>query len=87
MAIYSRFGEVITIERYATLADVTRLDRRKPDAQDRKAVKSKSYVIVRFADGSEQLYHLAFLRADGALPEIMNAVRAAAGETETTTTT
>lgn len=77
MAIYGRFGDTVTIVRMGTLDDVKSLDRRKPDQQDRDAVKAGSYVVTKHEDdGAERLHHLAFLRADGGLPEIMNAVRA-----------
>ena len=80
MAIYGRFGDAVKILRMGTLVDVKVLDKRKPDKRDRAAVANGSYVVVRFGDGEpgaagEQLYSLAFLRADGGLPEIMDAVR------------
>lgn len=85
MAIYGRFGGEVRVLRMGTLEDVTALDKRKPDKVDREAVRNGSYVVVEFTDDKprerkQQLYHLAYLRADGALPEIMAAVRAAGGE-------
>lgn len=76
MAIYGRWGSTVTILRMGTLDDVKVLDRRKPDKQDKDAVKNGSYVVVRHEDGEEQLHHLAFMRADDGIKEIMDAVRA-----------
>jgi len=76
--IYGRCHQEVSVVRRATLADVRRLDRRTPDAQDRAEVDAGSYVIV--ADhGQERLYHLAFLRADGGSLEIQRAIEAADG--------
>jgi hypothetical protein len=76
--IYGRCQQEVLIIRRATLADVRRLDRRVPDAQDRAALAAGSYVIV--ADhGQERLYHVAFLRADGGSLEIQRAIEAADG--------
>jgi hypothetical protein len=73
--IYSRFGMPVTIERKAnSVADVRNFDHRKPDQVDRDAIRNGSYVIVRFEDGKRQLYHLAYLRADGGIAEIMAAI-------------
>lgn len=85
MAIYGRFGDKIEIVRLGTLDDVRDLDRarggkpRKIDKADREAVKNGSYVVVRQDDGSERLYHQAFLRADDGSREITAAIRALAG--------
>lgn len=73
--IYGRFGDKVTIKRRAVLADVKRLEGRKPDKQDLEAFKNESYVIVLQDDGKERLYHLAYLRADGAFAEIMDTLR------------
>jgi len=72
--IYGRFGEECEIVRKATLADVRKLDNRKPDAQDKEALKNGSYVVIRFPGDVERLYHLAFLRADGGSLEISEAI-------------
>ena len=72
--IYGRTGDVVTIVRRGILADVEKLDGRKPDKQDRAAIRSRSYVVVRRTDGKEQLYHHAFLRADGGSLEIADAL-------------
>jgi hypothetical protein len=73
--IYGRFGDTVTVERYATIADVKRLDGRKPDKQDRQMIENNAYVIVTSVDdGKERLYAIAFLRADGGLSEIMQAL-------------
>lgn len=74
--IYSRFGEVVTVVRRGVLADVQKFDKRKPDAQDKRCVEAGSYVIVRFPDGGEQLYHQGFLRADEGSAEITKALEA-----------
>lgn len=81
MAIYGRTGDKVRIVRLGTLADVKKLDRRKPDANDREAVKNDSYVVVQQEDGSERLYHQAFLRADDGSREITAAIRAVCGPT------
>lgn len=75
MAIYARFGDEVTVVRYGTVDDVVKLDGRKPDKQDREAVANRSYVVVRFVDGKERLYHQAFLRADGGSLEITGALK------------
>jgi hypothetical protein len=79
--IYARFGDTVTVQRYATKSDVLKLD--PPfDAEAKKALASKSWVVIQFEDdGREQISHLAYLRADGGLKEIMDAVRAVEPET------
>jgi hypothetical protein len=74
--IYGRFGEEITIMRMAVLADVRRLEGRRPDKQDREAVKHGCYVVCRDGDGLERLYHQAFMRADEGSVEIQRALAA-----------
>ena len=71
--IYGRVGQVVTVKRAAVLEDVEKLDGRKPDDQDREALKAGSYVVVE-DEGTERLYHIAYLRADGGAKEIMDAV-------------
>lgn len=73
MAIYGRLGQEVTIMRKAKLADVEKLDGRKPDKQDREAIKIGSYVVVQDGDKT-RLYHLAFLRADDGAAEITRAL-------------
>lgn len=69
--IYARFGDPVAVLRYATKADVLKLD--PPfDAEAKKNLQNKSWVVIRFEDGMERISHLAYLRADGALPEIMD---------------
>jgi hypothetical protein len=75
--IYGRFGGTVTIIRTAVLADVQKLDGRKPDKQDREALENGSYVVVRDEDGKERLYHQAYLHADGGCREISEAIEAA----------
>jgi hypothetical protein len=82
MTIYGRFGDEVAIVRIGTLADVKSLDKRKPNKQDRDAVDNMSYVVVRQNDGTERLYHQAFMRATGGSVEIgaaLDAVCLAAG--------
>lgn len=74
--IYGRWGQVVTIVRRAVLADVQALDGRKPDKQDRDALRAGSYVVVK-DDGKERLYHQCYLRADGGSLEIADAIIAA----------
>lgn len=75
MSIYARFGEPVTVLRYATKADVLKMD--PPfDAEAKKALANKSWVVIQFEDGIERISHLAYIRADGGLREIMDAVRA-----------
>lgn len=78
--LYGRFGGEIEIVREGTLADVRKLDGRKPDKQDRDAIENGSYVIWRHAgdgpEGQEHLAHLAYLRADDGFREIVDAMRA-----------
>lgn len=76
MAIYGRSGEPVTIVRRAVLDDVRALDGRTADQQDRDSLKSASYVVVRFEDGAERLYHLAYLRADDGSAELQVALDA-----------
>ena len=78
--IYGRSGDPVTVLRLAALADVRRLDGRKPDKQDRDAIKSESYVVVKDDSGQERLYHLAFLRADEGAAEIMKALATSCNE-------
>lgn len=73
--IYGRTGEPVTIKRRAVLADVEKLDGRKPDKQDREALKNDSYVVVE-SDGKERLYHQAYLRADRGWIEILESLDA-----------
>jgi hypothetical protein len=74
--IYGRFGDAVTVLRWGTLEDVRKLDGREPDQTDRAVIKGESYVVVQQSDGKERLYHLAFLSADGAWPEIEKALDA-----------
>lgn len=79
MTIYGRFGHTLTITRYATLEDIGRLEKRKPDKQDREAVKNGSYVLVCYADdGQEDIVHQAYMRADDGCREIFAALEATA---------
>jgi hypothetical protein len=78
MAIYGRFGHELTVVRFATLDDVQRLKKRKPDQQDREAIKHGSYVITRLEDGHEDIHHQAYLRVDDGSREIMAALEATA---------
>jgi hypothetical protein len=74
--VYGRFGNPVEVLRYGTLDDVRQLDGRKPDARDKKSVEARSYVVVRDIEAPFQmtLAHIAYLRADDGLNEIMAAV-------------
>jgi hypothetical protein len=75
--IYGRAGQRVVIQRLGTLADVKKLDKRKPDAQDREALKLNAYVVTSDADDGElRLHHIAFLRADNGSLEISAVVEA-----------
>ncbi len=73
--IYGRCGQPVVIKRRAVLADVKRLDGRRPDARDKVAIADGSYVVA-VDDGAERLYHQAFLRADRGSVEISEAIAA-----------
>lgn len=86
MTIYGRFHceefkNIVTVERMGTLEDVRKLDKRRPDGIDKKAVELGSYVVVKEHDGrnpgQERLYHISYLRADGGWGEISDAIDAA----------
>lgn len=77
VVIYGRFGDPITIVGVAVIGDVKRLTGRRPDKVDREAIKHGSYVVVRRDNGTEDLYHQAFMRADGGISEIADAIEAA----------
>ncbi len=92
MTIYGRFHSkefpnVVTVERMGTLEDVKKLDKRKPDKIDKKAVELGSYVVVKERDGrnagNERLYHVGYLKADGGWAEISDAIEAATKKDET----
>lgn len=70
MTIYGRTGDVVTLKRVAVEDDVLKLEARQPDARDREALNNLSYVVVEQDDGTERLYHAAFLRATGGSREI-----------------
>lgn len=73
MSIYARFGETVTVLRHATKEDVLRLD--PPyDAEAKKNLANKSWVVIRFEDGMERISHLAYLRADDGSREISKAL-------------
>lgn len=77
--IRSVFGTQVTVLRYATVEDVKRMD--PPyDAQAKKALASKSWVVIDYGPDhgrrGEQVIitHLAKLRADGGIGEILDAL-------------
>lgn len=74
--IYGSFGAKVQILRMAAPWDIERLEGRKPDAQDLQAIERGSYVVVE-ENGKEELYSLAYLRADEGLSEIERAIDAA----------
>jgi hypothetical protein len=79
--IYGRFGDEIEIVRVAVLADVKRLDKRKPDKHDKQRVADGCYIVTRSksADdpfgGDERLHDICYMRADGGFKEITEAIR------------
>lgn len=75
MAIYGRFGAKVTILRKAVLADVQKLDNRKPDKQDKERIELGMLLVVDL-QGAERLYDYVYLRADGACQEIDAAITA-----------
>lgn len=79
--IYGRCGQPVTIKRIAVLADVQKLDGRKPDKRDREALENGSYVVVDDA-GKERLYHQCFLRADDGAREIGKVIDALSADPE-----
>lgn len=77
MAVYGRVGQRVVIQRLATLADVQKLDNRKPDKRDRERIKQHCLVVVtdtmlQAETGGDalRLYDIAFLRADDGAREI-----------------
>lgn len=73
--IYDRFGAPITLERYANADDVKRLEQRKKlDKHDQKALESRAYLVAALQDGTEELVHIAYVRADDGLREIVRAI-------------
>ncbi len=89
--IYGRFGNEVDVIREGTLDDVKLLDKRKPDSADVHNVNIRGYVVTKSIrdpdDGydvepSEKLHALCYLRADGGLTEILDAVKATGTATE-----
>lgn len=84
MSIYGRWGNPVTIVRMGTLDDVKTLDKRKPDKVDRDSIKNGSYIVCIDHEGSrkgrETLHHLGYLRADGGINEIYEAIKAVTGK-------
>lgn len=76
MTTYGRTGDVVTIKRLATLEDIEMLEGRAPDTQDLEALENGAYVVVTQNDGTERLYHQAFLRATDGSVEIGQVVDA-----------
>ena len=76
--IYTLFGRPVGTVRFATLADVKRLD--KVDREARQAVRERAWVVIPRENGSELLTHIAKLRADGGISEILKASQPAGTE-------
>lgn len=77
--IYGRTGLPVKIARAATIADVEKLDGRKPDKRDREAIRCGCYLVCTYPDhpeAGERLYHIGFLKADRGAAEISEAIRA-----------
>jgi len=76
MAIYGRWGNKVQIVRRAKAKDFQALDNHKPNKLERAGLSIGSFWVVRGEDDEkERLYHLAFLRADGAFAEIADRCR------------
>ncbi len=81
MAIYSRWGSIINPVRMATEADVKTLDKRKPDKHDRERIRLGMFVVATSADEKknvdfvERIHEVAWLRADGGIHEIDEALK------------
>lgn len=78
MAIYSRCGSVVTIQRpVTTLGEVMALENRKTDKHDQSRLHLNQYCVIQYADdGRQVLADLALLRADEGAAEIYRAARA-----------
>lgn len=75
--IYTLFGVAVDSVRFASLNDVRRLEGgRKPDREARQAVRDRSWVIIRVDGKKEFITHIAKLRADDGLSEILKACTA-----------
>ena len=75
--IRGRFGDPVEIVRLATLEDVQAIDYlRRPDARDRAAIRAGQLLVIRYLDntGGEDLALIGYLRADGGLGEIQDAI-------------
>lgn len=75
--IYGRMGGEVEVLRYATEDDVRRLD--PPlDKEARTNLANRSWVVIKFLngkiDGVERITHLGYLRADGGISEILDAL-------------
>ncbi len=82
--IYGRFGDPVELVRMAVWSDIRELEHRKGDAQDRKSIANKCYIVTRAVDnGYETIHHIGFLRADEGIQEIAAAVIAIGGGPET----
>lgn len=73
--IYTMFGSEILSVRYATLEDVRVFEGREPDVQACQAIADQSWVVATRTDQTDLLTHIAKLRADGGLAEILRCIR------------
>lgn len=73
--IYSRFHEPVRKLRVATIPDVRRLAKRQHDEADVRDIREETLLVAVYKDGTEDLVHIAFLRADGGAEEIARALR------------
>jgi hypothetical protein len=80
MAIYTRWGSVVTLVRPITTAEeVEKLDRRKADKHDAERLEYGMYAAARVENDlpdKELLVDLGMLRADDGISEINRAARA-----------
>ena len=75
MTIYGRWGQEVEVVRLGTLDDVRELDKREPDDEDRRAIELEAYVVTRDKDTGQLVLHgLPYLRAEGGLGEILDAL-------------
>src|SRR5688572_25252071 len=80
--IYSKFGGSCEVVRLAKNDDVKRLERRRRDRRDTMRIGDGCYLVMRYTDErqdhvgtKEFLADVCYLKADGGLREIADALR------------
>lgn len=78
MAIYTRFGSVVTLIRpVTTAAEAAKLENRKPDAHDESRLEYGMYAVGKIEGSDEErLFDLGMLRADDGIREINDTAEA-----------